>query len=60
MKTIQLALKNVYGVDRIYPMCSQSKLFAALTKSKTLSSESLNLIKNLGYEIVWVMPGQGS
>ena len=56
MKTLQLALKNVYGVDRIYPMCPQSKLFAELTKSKTLSAESLSILKKLGYEIVWLTP----
>lgn len=43
--------KSVYGKDLYYPLCENSKIFANLTDSKTLTLYSLQLIKQLGYEI---------
>ena len=49
-KTLQVSIKNVYGVERIYPYCEQSELFAILTNSRTLSYNAIKWIKTLGYE----------
>ena len=50
-KTIQVAVKVQYGVERFYPICEASKIFARLTSSKTITEDSLKLIKELGYTI---------
>jgi hypothetical protein len=31
---ITVKVKNVYGQDRIYPICSKAKLFTRLTNTK--------------------------
>ena len=49
-KTLQVSIKNVYGVERIYPHCEQSEVFDILTNSRTLSENSIKWIKTLGYE----------
>ena len=41
--------KNVFGVERIYPVCNKSKLFARISGNKTLLEEDRKLIKQLGY-----------
>lgn len=48
---IRVRLKNIYGEDKIYPVCPQSKLFANLAKTKTLTKQTLIIIEKLGYEI---------
>ena len=48
-KTLQVSIKNVYGVERIYPHCEQSEVFAILTNSRTLSENAIHWIKTLGY-----------
>ena len=48
---ITVVIKSVYGNEQIYPVCEQAKLFAALAGTKTLTNQSLRLIKQLGYKI---------
>ena len=43
--------KNVYGVERVYPVCKKAKLFAAISGNKTLLPEDIELIKKLGYNL---------
>ena len=43
--------KNVYGVERVYPICNKAKLFAAISGNKTLLPEVIELIKKLGYNL---------
>ena len=43
--------KNVYGVERIYPVCNKAKLFAAISGNKTLLPEVIEQIKKLGYNL---------
>ena len=51
MKTIQVTFKNVYGNEIVYPVSESAKLFARIAGTKTLTSETLTLIKLLGYTI---------
>mgnify|MGYP003633192243 FL=1 len=44
-----MTIKNVYGVEMIYPHCDKSKTFADINKTKTLTKEVIYLIKKLGY-----------
>ena len=43
--------KNVYGVERVYPVCNKAKLFAAISGNKTLLPEVIELVKKLGYNL---------
>ena len=43
--------KNVYGVERVYPICNKAKLFAAISGNKTLLPEIIELVKKLGYNL---------
>jgi hypothetical protein len=51
MITVYVKIKNVYGVDKVYPDCPVTEIFAALTKTKTLSQDDLSNILKLGYKI---------
>lgn len=53
---ITIKVKNVYGVDRIYPVCDKAKLFIALTGNKTFSAGDIDRIKALGYQIITEAP----
>ena len=43
--------KNIYGVERIYPVCNKSQILTALTGQKTLLADDIKLIKKLGYTL---------
>ncbi len=43
--------KNVYGVERVYPVCNKAKLFATISGNKTLLPGVIKLIKQLGYTL---------
>lgn len=51
MNTITVEIKNVFGNERIYPVCPQAKLFARLAGHKTLTRDTIDLIKKMGYSI---------
>ena len=51
MITIFVKIKNVYGVERIYPDCPVSEIFASLARTKTLSDNDMSNILKLGYRI---------
>ena len=48
---ITVAIKTVYGEDKIYPVCVKSHLFAELVKQKTLTLNDIGIIKRLGYTV---------
>jgi hypothetical protein len=37
--------KNVYGVERVYPVCTKAKIFAAISGNKTLLPEVIEHMK---------------
>ena len=43
--------KNVYGVERVYPVCNKAKILTELTGNKTLLDVDIKLIKQLGYTL---------
>jgi hypothetical protein len=49
-------IKNVYGVQTVYPVCDQAKFFAALAGTKTLTAQAVKLIRQAGYSIKPVVP----
>ena len=56
MMDIFVEVKNVYGVQTVYPVCDQAKFFAALAGTKTLTSQAIQLIRQAGYKPVPVVP----
>ena len=53
---IQIEIKESYGRKVIYPACIDSKIFASLAGTKTLTTKSLELIESLGYNIETLTP----
>lgn len=51
MNKITVRIKNVFGVDRIYPVCDTARKFTELTGNKTLLPADIERIKSLGFEI---------
>ena len=49
MHNLIVEKKNVYGVERVYPICNKAKLFARISGNKTLLDEDRKLIAELGY-----------
>lgn len=48
---ITIQIKNVYGVEKIYPVCESAKTFCAMLNQKTLTDMDIRYIKELGYGI---------
>ena len=48
---IKVKIKNVYGTERIYPICNNAILFSNLTNTKTFDRNIISIIKKLGFEI---------
>lgn len=46
-----VTVRRVYGMPVIYPACDQSRTFARLAGTKTLTAAALRTISGLGYEI---------
>ena len=55
-KTIIVLRKDQYGTMVYYPVCDASHLFARIAKTKTLTTENLTNIKQLGYTIQVTYP----
>jgi len=51
MKTLTIEQRSNYGKTTFYPVCAESKLFAQIAGTTTLTIEVLRLIKALGYTI---------
>lgn len=49
--SIQVLIKSVYGVERIYPVCTKAKVLARLVGQATLTRADIVKIKELGFEI---------
>lgn len=46
-----IEIRNVYGVEKVYPVCEKAHTFAEIAGTKTLTVEVLDRIKALGYEL---------
>jgi hypothetical protein len=49
--TILVKERNIFGEDKIYPVCSQAKLFANLAGTKTITLDAQRIIKDAGFTI---------
>lgn len=48
---ITVQVRNIYGVQTIYPVCSKAQLLARIAGTKTLTREAVSSIKSLGYTV---------
>ena len=48
---ITVKIKNVYGVDLIYPVCDKALLLSKLIGKKTFSASDIDTIKKLGFSV---------
>ena len=49
---IVVRIKNVYGVEKVYPACDKAKLFTDIAGTTTLRPSDLKAIQMLGYRVV--------
>jgi hypothetical protein len=54
--TITVTVRDVYGIQTIYPACETAKLLARLANTKTLTRQALETIKKLGYTVTVTAP----
>ncbi len=52
IKNIEILCKHNYGQTVYYPSCITAVLLARLAGTKTLTKNALEVVKELGYEIV--------
>lgn len=50
-KRITIEIKDVFGKLKFYPHCKDSKVFASIAGTTTLTETNLRRILELGYEI---------
>lgn len=48
---ITVEVKNVYGIETVYPACEAAELFARIPGTRTLTRHALRDIKALGYTV---------
>jgi len=52
-KEIQLEMRNVFGIDRIYPVCHVASALIKLKDKKTFKKSDLDVFKSLGLIVTW-------
>jgi len=52
MNNITIEIRSVYGNLKAYPMCTNSKLFAEIAGTKTLTQGTIQRAKRLGFDVV--------
>ena len=50
-KSIVVQIKNVFGTDKVYPLCVNAQSFAAIAGTETLTRETIKHIQALGYAV---------
>lgn len=50
-EVLKIQVKNVYGNETIYPVNETAKIFAKIAGTKTLTRETINQAKELGYQV---------
>ena len=48
-----IEVKTVYGNRLVYPICKKAMTFAKISGHKTLTRETLQGIRELGYEVIY-------
>jgi hypothetical protein len=51
MTEITVEVRDVYGVEKYYPLCDLAKSFARIANTTTLTPTALHIIRGMGYTI---------
>ena len=54
--TVLVEVKEQWGEKRLYPRNNTAELFAVLLQKKTIGTDDLTAIRNLGYTVKSVAP----
>ena len=49
--TIVIEVRNVYGENKMYPVCDKAKAFAAIAGTKTLTAATIGHADALGFSV---------
>lgn len=49
--TIVVQIREVYGIERVYPVCEAATTFAQMKGQRTLTQRDIDHIKQLGYRV---------
>lgn len=52
MKQVIVKVKNVYGEDKVYPVCANAHIFADMLNQKTFTRSDLVHVSALGFELM--------
>jgi hypothetical protein len=53
---IKVTIKDVYGKQTLYPACDQSRLFAKLAGTKTITTDMVRILCDAGYKVMQQRP----
>ena len=51
-RQVHIKVREVYGMERIYPVCANAMLFAEMTRRRCLTRQDLGSISELGFSVV--------
>jgi hypothetical protein len=51
ISVVTVSVRNVHGIDRVYPADNTAALFAALAGRKTFDSQHIQAIRALGFTV---------
>jgi len=54
-KQITVQVRDVYGTEKVYPICDDALRFAAIAGTTTLTRRVLKCIETLGYDITYLL-----
>ena len=53
---MRVEVKNNYGQEAIYPACEVSRVFANIAGTRTLTRQTIELARQLGYNVEVLAP----
>jgi hypothetical protein len=54
-KEITVQMRDVYGTEKVYPICDSAMQFASIAGTTTLTVRVLKRIEALGYTITYLL-----
>ena len=54
-KQITVQTRDVYGTEKVYPICDNAMQFASIAGTTTLTERVLKRIEALGYTITYLL-----
>lgn len=51
-KAITVQVRDVYGMEKVYPLSEDAFIFCEMLNQKTLTEDNIKYIKALGYKVL--------